>query len=254
MRRSISYALVATVALSGCSAAASQSPKGPERTSQVQGPGNARSPEPQRLPASPVVMVLGDSYTAGIEGTPPEATYVAEAARRLDWQVIIAGYRGTGFVAKGQIGKTFSTLDEAELAWRPAPDMVMVSGGHNDTPYDPRMVAAAARRLLTAIQQRWPQTQLVLTGPLWGGDPTAAALRVRNALKAVAGELGIPFIDPLAEQWITGNPRRHTGTSARYIRRDGVHPNAAGNQYLAGRFVADLRRLGLDQPVLPVGE
>lgn len=256
MRRLVSYALVATLAVSGCSAAASQPPKGQARATKAQGAGEAdttATPEPQRAPAAPVVMVLGDSYTAGIDGTPPEATYVAEAARRLGWQIIISGYRGTGFVAKGRVGKAFATLYEAELAWRPTPDMVMVSGGHNDYSYDPRLVGAAARRLLTAVQQRWPDTQLILTGPMWGGDPTPAALRVRNALKQVATELGIPFIDPLAERWITGNVRRRTGTAARYIRPDGVHPNAAGNRYLAGRLVADLRRLGLDQPVLPVG-
>ena len=154
MRRLISYAaLVATLALSGCAAAASQSPKGQLRTT-AQGSSDAEvteTPEPARSAAAPVVMVLGDSYTAGIDGVPPESTYVAEAARKLGWQIIIAGYRGTGFVAKGHIGKAFSTLFDAELSWRPAPDMVMVSGGHNDWPYDPRLVAAAARSLITTM-------------------------------------------------------------------------------------------------------
>jgi lysophospholipase L1-like esterase len=257
MRRLVSYALVAILALSGCAAAASQSPKGQLRATQAPGSGDAEvteTPEPTRPAAAPVVMVLGDSYTAGIDGVPPESTYVAEAARTLGWQIVIAGYRGTGFVAKGRIGKTFSALYDAELSWRPAPDMVMVSGGHNDWPYDPRLVAAAAQGLLTTMQKRWPETQLVLTGPLWGGDPSPAALRVRDALKQVASAMGIPFIDPLRERWITGSLRHHTGTAAHYIRPDGVHPNAAGNRYLAGRLVADLRRLGLDRPVLPSGD
>jgi lysophospholipase L1-like esterase len=257
MRRLVSYALAAVLTLSGCTASASQSPKAEPRrtagTAAAAGTG-MQGEKPGRPEKAPVVMVLGDSYTAGIDATLPEDTYAAETARRLGWQIIIAGYRGTGFIAPGRIGKSFSMLYEEELAWRPAPDMVMVVGGHNDWRQDPLLVAAYARELLTKIRARWPDTTVVLTGPMWGGDPPPAGLRVRDALKGVASELGLTFIDPLGERWITGNIHRKSGNARLYIRGDGVHPNPAGNRYFADRLVADLRRLGLDQPHLPRGE
>ncbi|MBC6460361.1 SGNH/GDSL hydrolase family protein [Actinomadura sp. HBU206391] len=256
MRRLVPYALAAVLTMSGCTAVASQSPQRAGKATRATGDkalGGKRSAGGERGATAPVVMILGDSYTAGIPGTPPTATYAADVARTLGWQIIIAGYRGTGFVAPGRIGKTFPMLFDEELAWRPAPDMVIVAGGHNDWPHDPQLVTASARQLLTKIRQQWPSTRLLLTGPMWGGDPRREALRVRDALKGVASELQVPFIDPLQEKWITGNVRRRTGTARTYIRRDGVHPNAAGNRYFADRFVTDLRRLGLDEPRLPAG-
>jgi lysophospholipase L1-like esterase len=254
MRRLVPYALAAVLALSGCAASASPSPKAKAgRTTGVgaDADGGGRAGKPGRPEGAPVVMVLGDSYTVGIKATPPEATYAAETARRLGWQIIIAGYAGTGFVAPGRVGKSFSMSYEEELAWRPAPDMVMVVGGHNDRGQDPLMVAAYARELLTKIRTRWPHTTVVLTGPMWGGDPPPAGLEIRDALKDVASELRLPFIDPLAERWITGDIHHQRGNAGLYIRADGIHPNPAGNRYFADRLVADLRRLGLDQPHLP---
>ena len=246
MLRLVSYACAAMLALSACAASASQSPDPSRRSTAAGDPRTSAG----RSASAPVVVFLGDSYTAGITGTPPHETYAAVTARRLDWQVIIAGYRGTGFVAKGRVGKTFAMLDREEVAWRPAPDMMIVAGGHNDWQQDPRKVAAAARALLGGIKHRWPATPLVLTGPMWGGDPRVKALHVRDELERVAAELGIPFIDPLRERWITGDVRRGTGTARRYIRPDGVHPNEAGNEYFADRLVADLRGLGLTEPRL----
>jgi lysophospholipase L1-like esterase len=203
---------------------------------------------PAKTTRAPVVMVLGDSYTAGIGAMPPEKSYAAEAARQLGWQIIIGGYRGTGFVAPGHIGKTFTRLYDEELAWRPAPDLVVVSGGHNDSSKAPALVGNAAWQLLTKIKQRWPGTPVVLMGPMWGGDPPPAALSIRDTLRSAAGSVQVPFIDPLQEQWITGNVKLGSGNAPQYIRRDGVHPNEAGSRYLGTRFVSALRQLGLATP------
>jgi lysophospholipase L1-like esterase len=234
LRRSILCALL-ILALAGCG--------GPATVPQVKPP-KVRA----TIARAPVVMVLGDSYTAGISGMPPEKTYAAEAARRLGWQIIIGGYQGTGFVARGHVGKTFATLFAEELAWRPAPDLVVVSGGHNDWPKPPDKVAAAAQSLLASVKERWPGVPVVLLGPLWGGDPTPAALSIRDAVKSAAVASGVPFIDPLQERWFTGSVKLGTGNAPEYIRKDGVHPNAAGSRYLAARFVSALQRLGLTEP------
>ncbi|HEX2312846.1 MAG TPA: SGNH/GDSL hydrolase family protein [Thermomonospora sp.] len=238
MPRLVWSVLAALVLLCGCSG--------------TQTPAARKSPRPKAEPVrphAPVVFMLGDSYTAGIPSVPPEETYAAETARRLGWQVVIAGYAGTGFVARGRVGKDFAALFHAQLAWRPAPDMVVVSGGHNDR-YPPARVRGAADRLLRDIRTRWPRSQVVLMGPLWGGDPPQRALLIRDVLRDAARTHQVPFVDPLAGRWITGHIRRDTGNARRYILRDGTHPNAAGNRYLADRLVTELRALGLDRPVL----
>ncbi|HEY7482933.1 MAG TPA: SGNH/GDSL hydrolase family protein [Streptosporangiaceae bacterium] len=204
---------------------------------------------PSRAKA-PIVMILGDSYSAGLRSVPAEQTYAADAARRMKWQVIIAGHEGTGFVTPGTIGKSFHTLFDEQLAWRPAPDMIVVSGGHNDWPHSFDQVRNAARQLLSEIKRRWPASHLVLMGPMWGSDPPPKGLQVRDALADVADGLHVPFIDPLAEQWITGDIHSGIGNAPQYIRRDGTHPNPVGNRYIADRFITDLRKLGLAHPKL----
>lgn len=197
-----------------------------------------------------VVAFLGDSYTAGIAGTTRDETYAAFTARKLGWQVVVAGKAGTGLLAPGHDGHTFGQLYEDELAWRPAPDMVIIAGGHNDWPYPASLEQAAARRLVERMRKRWPHSHLLMLGPMWGsGEPRTEALSIRDAWKKAAGEEHVPFVDPLAERWITGSRDSGSGNAPRYIRKDNTHPNAAGHKYFADRLVKDLRKLGLAEPV-----
>lgn len=239
MRRPVLSVLAALLVLCACVASTVRLSPPLDRAEQ---PGS----DPRR---PPVVFALGDSYTMGIRGITPERAYAAEAARTLGWQVVLAGHAGTGFVGTGLTGKTFGTLFDEQLGWRPTPDMVLVSGGHNDVWYPPGLVEQRAVALLGEIRRRWPHAHVVLMGPLWGGDPGPTALTVRNVLRDAANRLRIPFIDPLGQRWITGKIHSRVGNARRFIRSDGTHPNPAGNRYLAERLVNDLRGLGLAHPV-----
>ncbi|WP_395106697.1 SGNH/GDSL hydrolase family protein [Actinomadura sp. SCN-SB] len=207
--------------------------------------------QPVVASSAPVVMFLGDSYTVGERGRRPEDTYAAATARLLGWQPVLGGRGGTGFVAGTRIRQSFGMLFEGQLGWRPAPDLLIVSGGHNDWPYPPRQVAAAADDVLDRARKRWPTTRIAFVGPLWGsGSPPRAALAIRDALRQVAQRHGVPFIDPIAERWITGDRRRNAGNAVRYIRPDGIHPTDQGHRYIAARLAADLERLGLARPTV----
>ncbi|XVQ12988.1 SGNH/GDSL hydrolase family protein [Spirillospora sp. CA-255316] len=199
--------------------------------------------------STPVVMFLGDSYTVGERGSLPEYTYAAATARLLGWQPVLAGRGGTGFIAGSSVRQAFGTLYESQLGWRPAPDLLIVSGGHNDWSYPPQQVAAAAHELLERAQGRWPDSRIAVLGPIWGSqNPPQGALAVRDALRQVAQQLGMPFIDPITERWITGNRAQGTGNAAHLIQKDGTHPTKEGHRYLATRLVESLRRLGLAHP------
>lgn len=200
-----------------------------------------------------VVAFLGDSYTAGIGDTTRDQTYAALTAQRLGWQVIVAGQAGTGLLAPGHDDHTFGQLYQMQLAWRPAPDMAIIVGGHNDWPYPPSLEEAGATRLIEQMRQRWPRTHLLFVGPMWGsGEPRTEALSIRDALKTAAGRENVPFIDPLAERWITGSRDSGTGNAPRFILKDNTHPNAAGHRYFSDRLVSDLHKLGLTEPVAGV--
>lgn len=231
-------AAVVLVALTGCG--------GTERRARAES--SARTPKRQAAHA-PVVMFLGDSYTTGKVGQQPEQTYAAETARLLGWQVILGGYRQTGFIAKGQIGKDFTQLFTDQLSWRPAPDLVVISGGHNDRRHPAQDVGQAALQLLDTVRQRWSTTRLVLIGPMWGGgDVPEEVLAIRDAMAQVAAEKKVPFIDPLQEKWITGDRKEGTGNAPQFILPDGTHPTAAGARHIAECLVADLKKLKLTKP------
>ncbi|WP_283138774.1 SGNH/GDSL hydrolase family protein [Rhizohabitans arisaemae] len=209
----------------GCGATPERSGAGPERS------------RPQ------VVMFIGDSFASGWGSVPPERSYATETARRLRWQIIVAAAPGTGLVARGRVGKDFSQIFERELAWRPRPDLLVVSGGHNDRRHPPEKVAAGTTRLLERIRHRWPRVPVVLVGPIWIGDAPAAGRRVRDAIAGVAVRAGVPFIDPIGEEWIKGDPRAGTGEAAQLALKDGVHPTAEGHMRLAEWLSAGVRRV-----------
>ncbi|NUR86769.1 MAG: SGNH/GDSL hydrolase family protein [Nonomuraea sp.] len=194
-----------------------------------------RRPLPAEPRPAPVMMFVGDSFTVGSGPVPTWRTYAAESARLLGWQPVIAGGGGSGFLNRGHVGRTFMESFEAELAWRPAPDLLVISGGHNDRRPSTLRVRRAAAALLWAARARWPHTRIVLIGPIWLEHAPARAYRVRDALEQVAARESVPFLDPLEQRW-----------PARIVLPDGTHPTFAGHLRIA-RWLADALR-GITRP------
>ncbi|NRQ33174.1 SGNH/GDSL hydrolase family protein [Nonomuraea sp. NN258] len=187
-------------------------------------------PPPAGEPAAPVMMFVGDSFTVGSGPVPRWRTYATQAARLLGGQPIIAGAGGTGYLNEGRSGRTFLRSFEAELSWRPAPDLLVLSGGHNDHRWSAARVGRAASELVGRIKARWPRTRIVMVGPIWLGDPPGKAYRMRDALAAAAGSRGVPFLDPLQRRW-----------SADSMLPDGVHPTLTGHERLGAWLAGALR-------------
>ncbi|WP_326819733.1 SGNH/GDSL hydrolase family protein [Streptosporangium sp. NBC_01756] len=187
----------------------------------------------RRSPA-PLVMIIGDSFTVGSGPVERWDTYAAKAARELGWQLVTAGAAGTGFVNPGPARRTFQESFTEELSWRPAPDLLIVSGGHNDRRTGFGKVNKAARRLLELARTTWPHTRIIVIGPLWMAKPPRWAYGVRDAVAVAADTEGATFLDPLGEHW-----RRET------ILPDGVHPTLAGHVQVARWLVTALRGHGI---------
>jgi acyl-CoA thioesterase-1 len=207
--------------ISACSSAVAGTPL---RTTQTATPPRA---------AAPVMMFVGDSFTVGSGPVQRWRTYASESARLLGWQPIIAGAGGTGYLNKGKVGRTFQRSFEEELAWRPPPDLLVISGGHNDQRWSTAQVRRAAAKLLAEVRGRWPATRVVMVGPIWLEDAPAKAYRVRDALAEVAGAAGVPFLDPMRRHWIRGRP-------SEVVLPDGVHPTFAGHERIAEWLAGEL--------------
>ncbi|WP_345558391.1 SGNH/GDSL hydrolase family protein [Nonomuraea rosea] len=222
-RRSRIAPVIAMMALSGCSGA-------------VAGSTPARSPVTPAVPArqvAPVLMFVGDSFTVGSGPVPAWRTYASETGRLLGWQPVIAGAGGTGYLNGGRVGRTFQRSFEVELAWRPQPDVLVLSGGHNDQRWSTVRVGRAAERLVEDVRAHWPGTRIVMVGPIWLDGAPAKAYRVRDALARAAGREGVPFLDPMRERWVTGRP-------SDVMLPDGVHPTAAGHERIAAWLASEL--------------
>ncbi|WP_157254735.1 SGNH/GDSL hydrolase family protein [Nonomuraea typhae] len=196
------------------------------------------APTPVQQKAAPVLMFVGDSFTVGSGPVPTWGSYASETARLLGWQPVIAGAGGTGYLNKGRVGRTFRDSFEAELAWRPAPDLLVISGGHNDRRWHTLGVRRAAAELLWTVRARWPETRMVMVGPIWLDAAPPKAFAVRDALAEVAAREEVTFLDPLRQRWITG--RR-----AEVLLPDGVHPTFAGHADLARWLAGALEGAGL---------
>ncbi|MEU6718796.1 SGNH/GDSL hydrolase family protein [Nonomuraea sp. NPDC046802] len=189
-------------------------------------------PAPSSVPPprkAPVIMFVGDSFTVGSGPVPRWRTYASLTARLLGWQPVIAGASGTGFVNRGRVGRTFQQSFEEELAWRPAPDLLVISGGHNDRSGSAEHVGQAAANLLRQARERWPGARIVLVGPIWLDEPPRRVYGVRDALAQAASREGVPFLDPLRRRWPPDA-----------LLPDGVHPTAAGHERLAAWLAREL--------------
>jgi lysophospholipase L1-like esterase len=178
-------------------------------------------------------MIIGDSFTVGSGPVQEWDSYAAQTARALGWQLVTAGASGTGFVNPGPVGRTFEMSFDKELSWRPAPGLLIISGGHNDRQVDPGTVYQAVGRLLELVRSRWPHTKIVVIGPIWMAKAPGWGYQVRDAIAVAAEEAGTPFLDPLGQSWGSGT-----------ILPDGVHPTYEGHAKIAQWLVGGLRKYG----------
>lgn len=190
-----------------------------------------------RLPANPRLLIVGDSYTAGVGADRPDQSWAYLAARDLGYPFKVDGIGGTGFAwgggAAGDRGREYSVrMREAKAARSFTPDLVVLQGGQNDSlAQNPVAVQAAVKQTVDTARQLWPGIQVVILGPS-APLPLAADLQgVNGDVRAGAAAAGVPFIDASAEGWFNAS-----NSSA--MNFDGSHVNAAGHRLIADKFLA----------------
>lgn len=133
--------------------------------------------------ARPVIAFLGDDYTLGKGASPRSkrfSTLVCAALKATEKNIAADG---AGYAKSGTDGKSYRDLVPLVVAAHP--DMVVVSGGRNDTSDDPGTLTAAAAAVFATLRQKLPRAVLVAVAPFWGdSDAPPELAAVDTAVQA----------------------------------------------------------------------
>jgi lysophospholipase L1-like esterase len=191
----------------------------------------APTPTGTAAPATPSALLFGDSFAAGRGNTTGTPTALELAAKALRWRSALLAVPGSGFTQ----APTYATRLKAVTN---PPDVLLLEGGASDTSASSAELRSAATSVLRSLKQRFPQTRVVLMGPVAMEQPADPGLvRVGRVLAEVAKAQGVPYVDPLP--WIT------PANAEDYVAPTGFYPNAAGHRYLGSKLLAALRSLEL---------
>jgi acyl-CoA thioesterase I len=178
------------------------------------------------------VVVIGDSLSTGYGTSPnqawPRLLQQGHLPGKRPVQVTNAAENGSGYVVAGEDGNTFSM--EVQVAVGPDADVVVFFGSDNDLGADPEELREAAASAFAAASSQAPQAVLVAVGPLSGSEePDPVLAGVRDSTASAAQNMGVQFIDPIADQWLSGRADVLLGP-------DGEHPSASGQKFLRDKM------------------
>lgn len=179
---------------------------------------------PQAPPLS--VAVVGDSYTAGIQNRVVWPTLLAQ---RTGWSVANFALPDAGFVADGRGGHAFTyQVDRAQGAH---PRVIVIVGGLADDGFaDMGPVRVGAIDAINKIKLGGQRALVV--GPTWYETPVPeSVVHVSNAVRKVADEAGVPYLDALDPPWLTRDQ----------MRPDLSGPTDEGQSVIADKIAAWLR-------------
>jgi len=178
---------------------------------------------------------LGDNYTAGAGASTPTKSWASVLTDQLDLVGKRFSVSGGGYAKPGDGGRTYLSLVDSVVAYHP--DLVVVSGGRNDTADDPSTLADKTNQLFDELRAKLPKAKIVAIKPWWGDSPHPEELStvddaVRAAVTAVKGTY-LAVDDPLVghADWMA----------------DGANPNDAGYRKIADSVASALRRQDLVQ-------
>ncbi|TLM75854.1 SGNH/GDSL hydrolase family protein [Pseudarthrobacter sp. NamB4] len=183
---------------------------------------------------SKTAVLIGDSQSEPDDGWP------RLALGALGYNVHFCGYGGTGFTAaNGRMGNYIDALERGDwLLPVGTPGLVVVQGGGNDASRGATdaHITANANRLLKALKDRYPSTQIVMVGTLGRGANNGGGRRsqVDSLLAAIAGKQGIPFAS--VGDWLTRYKLTHR-------LADTVHMDSEGRKTLGVLLERRLREL-----------
>jgi lysophospholipase L1-like esterase len=179
------------------------------------------------------VAVVGDSYTTGTDegGEGPKSwtalTWHTLAQRGMRIAPDVAAEGKAGYGVPGDHGSIFEDL--TARAVKPDDALVVFFGSRNDQGVDPALLAGHVHDAFELARRFAPTARFLVIGPPWPtADVPQSVLQIRDVVNAAARAAGAAFVDPIGDRWFVDRPD--------LIGQDGVHPNDAGHEYLAGKI------------------
>lgn len=218
------------------------------------------------------VGIVSDSfYEQSFDMVPSVLSGAPTLSTLTGFRVWNMAENGTGYVndasgsasTKGFGSHTASTFGSAQrlASVKDAPiDALIINGSLNDHAADPQEHRLAVDRLLDDIARLRPDLPVVMIGleptSIEGiftdvSDPRLDALNdtLRRAAASHANVVG--FIDPYAENWLTGygSTAHPTGDGNQdlYVGQDGAHLNGAGQAFYQARVADRLTAMRLNR-------
>lgn len=136
--------------------------------------------------AGPAVLVVGDSYSAGLL----LGDSVQSWPSRLPGRVHVAGFSGSGFARHASPCGDRSFATRAADALRPRLGTVIVQGGLNDVDQPEADVRAGFDRLMRVLEGR----DVVVVGPPAAPARARGAARLDALLRDLAGQAGAAYV------------------------------------------------------------
>lgn len=181
------------------------------------------------------LLFVGASYSIGLGATDPAFGYPDLLADRLQRPFTVEAASGTGFQNPGRRDAGTFAQRIARTPTAPAPRIVIIQGGRDDTRYPIEKEYAAALDTIRLAESRFASAQVVVLGPI------PAVLPVSSKVSEISAAIGracraarAGYVDPVGLRWITPeNVDRFSG----HIRG---HPNDAGYAYIATKLMGAL--------------
>ncbi|MBY4225573.1 SGNH/GDSL hydrolase family protein [Rhodococcus fascians] len=192
----------------------------------------AATPPPVSIPDSvPVVAFLGDSYSKGIGASSNGRRWTTLVSAAMGWSELNLAEDGSGYTTT-YLGQKTDYGIKLDVLAAAQPDIVVVSGGRNDYEAGTASVTGAvASSLFAAIKAAAPNTEVIVTSPIWDStEPPADFPTLIDGVKAATASAEARYLDigePLAD---------HPGM----IDPDGLHPNNGGYRAIASAVVKAL--------------
>jgi lysophospholipase L1-like esterase len=201
----------------------------------------ARSGSGQRVPT---VVIVGASFTAGVGPGRPGGSWAALLARRLGWNAVVYGDPGAGYVRPGIHRRGPVAREISEVGLRKLnPALVIVQAGHNDMGVPAALEQQRVKAVIAQIRAAAPNAGIGLITVFVGRLHRPAAYQTDRTIVAAAkaADPAVIIMDPLAGKW-------------KFARvRDGLHPTAAGSQWIAGEVGQILEGRGVHPMLAPRG-
>ncbi|MDF3284090.1 SGNH/GDSL hydrolase family protein [Gordonia sp. N1V] len=180
-------------------------------------------------------LFIGDSYVEGVDGG--GQPYPRRVGAEFGWQVDVDAKGGSGFVARGPVASALPFGQRLAADSGDAPDLVVIDGGRNDAIVPVTTMENAIGEYVGAVRAKWPLACVVFVIPsfMTAEPPSFYDDIVNYARTVLVPRYDVHIIDPVALGWY--RDRDLSGM----LMPDGVHPNAAGNDYITARMTDALR-------------